>query len=223
MPVIRDDLADAHRIAWELLAEPGHWFTGEERVELAATVLLAIGDDEPLPPWVPVSTSDRLPAERVASDLAHDVAYRLARHAGTFTDDIAAAAITELGDLRYVELCALVSSVAAVGHFCRNAGVELPALPEPSPGEPTRDHPPLAVATLNWVPVADPADRMPAVVQAYTAVPREHENTWRLAAAQYIPVDEMIHPDWARRPGGMTRAQMELVAAKVAQLRECFY
>ena len=64
---------------------------------------------------------------------------------------------------------------------------------------------------------------MPAVVQAYTAVPREHENTWRMGAAQYMPAEEMIHPDWARRRGGMTRAQMELVAAKVAQLRDCFY
>jgi hypothetical protein len=223
MPAIRDDLAEAHGLAWEHLAQPGHWFTAAERIELAATVLRAIGEDDPLPPWVPVSASGRLPGERVASDLAHDMAYRLARHAGTFTGDIARAAMSELGDLRYVELCAIVSSAAAVGHFARNVGTELPPLPDPADGEPTRDHPPLAVATLNWVPVADPADRLPAVVQAYTAVPREHENTWRLAAAQYMPSDEMIHPDWARRAGGMSRAQMELVAARVAQLRECFY
>ena len=78
-------------------------------------------------------------------------------------------------------------------------------------------------AELNWVPVAAPADQVAAVVQAYSAVPGEHENTWRMAAAQYIPVDEMVHADWSRRPGGLTRPQMELVAARVAQLRECFY
>ena len=64
---------------------------------------------------------------------------------------------------------------------------------------------------------------MPAVVQAYTAVPAELENTWRMGGAQYMPSSEMVHPDWMRRPGGLTRAQTELVAARVAQLRECFY
>jgi hypothetical protein len=79
------------------------------------------------------------------------------------------------------------------------------------------------VPDLNWVPVAAPADQTAAVVQAYTAVPDELANTWRMADAQYMPSSEMIHADWMRRPGGLTRAQSELVAARVAQLRECFY
>ena len=94
----------------------------------------------------------------------------------------------------------------------------------PVAGEPTGDRPPeLARAELNWVPVAAPADRVAAVVQAYSAVPGEHRNTWRMAAAQYIPEGEMMHADWMRRAGGLTRPQTELVAARVAQLRECFY
>ena len=60
-------------------------------------------------------------------------------------------------------------------------------------------------------------------MQAYTAVPAEMTNTWRMADAQYMPAEEMIHPDWTRRAGGLSRVQMELVAARVAQLRECFY
>jgi hypothetical protein len=155
--------------------------------------------------------------------VAHDVAYRIARHAGTVTEDVYRRAAGEIGELPYVELCAIVSSVAAVTHFCRNVGIELPPLPEPRAGEPTRDHPELATPELNWVPVAAPADQVAAVVQAYTAVPGEHDNTWRLAAAQYMADVDMVHPDWSRRTGGMSRAQMELVAAKVAQVRECFY
>jgi hypothetical protein len=220
---VRDDLAEAHRLAWMHLAEPGHWFTAAERIDLAETVLLAVGDDDPLPPWVAVTTTDRLTPDRVAPDLAHDLAYRIGRHAGTITEDVARAAMAGLGELAYVELCAIVSSVAAVAHFCRNVGVDVPELPEPGAGAPSRDHPALAAADLNWVPVAAPADRTAAVLQAYTAVPREHENTWRLAAAQYMPHQEMVHPDWSRRAGGLTRPQMELVAARVAQLRECFY
>ena len=59
--------------------------------------------------------------------------------------------------------------------------------------------------------------------QAYTAVPSGHEVTWRLGAAQYMPSEEMVHPDWVRRADGLTRPEAELIAARVAQLRECFY
>ena len=78
-------------------------------------------------------------------------------------------------------------------------------------------------AQLSWVPVAAPADEVAAVVQAYTAVPREFDNTWRMARAQYMSDADMVDPAWTRRPGGLSRAQMELVAARVTQLRDCFY
>ena len=222
-PVIRGDLVECHRLAWEHLARPGTWFTGEQRIELARTGLLAIDDNQPLPPWVGITTSDRLPTDRSAPDAAHDVAYRIARHAGTMTADVARTAIDEIGALPYVELCAIVSTVAAVHHFHRNVGLPTPPLPPPVDGAPSSEHPDLADPELNWVPVAAPADQTAAVVQAYTAVPAEFDNTWRMANAQYMSDEDMVHPDWSRRPGGLTRAQMELVAARIAQLRECFF
>lgn len=222
-PAIRDDLAEAHRLAWDHIAAPGAWWTAAQRVELAMTVEFAIDDDDPLPPWVGVTRSERLPVHRLAPDAAHDAAYRIGRHAGTMTADVARTAMDEIGELPFVELCAIASTVGAVVHFCRNVGVDVPGFPQPSDGEPSRTHPELAAAELNWVPVAAPADRLPAVLQAYTAVPAELANTWRLADAQYMPAAEMVHADWSRRAGGLTRAQMELVAARVAQLRECFY
>ncbi len=133
MPVIvRDDLAEAHRLAWEHVAAPGTWWTGVERVELAGTALLAITDADPLPPWIGVTSTDRLGAGRAVPPVADDVAYRLARHAGTMTRHVYDAAVAELGELPYVELCAIVSTVAAVAHFCRNIGVEVPPLPAPA-------------------------------------------------------------------------------------------
>lgn len=221
---IRSDLAEVHELAWEHVARPGSWWTAAQRVDIAQTVLLAIADDDPLPPWVGVSASDRLPEQRVAPDPAHDAAYRIARHAGTMTADVFRRFADDLGELPYVELCAIVSSVAAVAHFRRNVGLDVPPFPEPVDGEPTGERPAdLADPEFNWVPVVAPADQTAAVVQAYSAVPGEMTNTWRMATAQYIPNEEMIHPDWSRRPGGLTRPQTELVAARVAQLRECFY
>ena len=223
-PAVRADLAEAHRLAWEHIASPGTWFDGAHRVELAHTVLIAIADDDPLPPWVSFSSSFAIADDLQAPGEAHDLAYRLARHAGTMTEAVFATTADAIGELPYVEVCAIVSTVAAIGHFCRNIGIPVPPLPAPRPGAPTRTRPEQVVpADLNWVPVAAPADQTAAVVQAYSAVPAEYENTWRMASAQYMPEEEMIHPDWSRRPGGLTRPQTELVAARVAQLRECFY
>jgi hypothetical protein len=221
---VRDDLAEAHRLAWEHIAAPGSWWSGAQRVELARTALVAITDRDPLPPWTAVTSTARLDGDLVAPRRAHDIAYRLARHAGTITVDAYRAAADELGELPYVELCGIVSTVAAVAHFCRNISVPVPPLPDPVDGEPTGARPErLAQPRYNWTPVAEPADEVAAVVQAYTAVPGEHVNNWRMAAAQYMPVEEMVHPDWTRRPGGLSRAQMEVVAARLTSLRECFY
>jgi len=222
--MVREDLLEAHRLAWVHVCAPGSWWSGAQRAELAGTVLGAIADADPLPPWVAVTSTGRLGPDLIASHEAHDIAYRLARHAGTMTVDVYRAAVRQLGELPYVELCGIVSTVAAVAHFCRNIGVPVPPLPAPTAGPPTRNRPERVVpARFNWVPVAEPADHVAAVVQAYTAVPGEQVNTWRMAAAQYMPEKEMVDPDWSRRPGGLSRAQMELVAARLTRLRDCFY
>jgi hypothetical protein len=222
--MVREDLVEAHRLAWEHIAAPGSWWSGAERVELAGTVLLAIADTEPLPPWIGITSTGRLGPDPRARAEAHDLVYRLARHAGTMTVDVYRAAAGKLGELPYVELCGVVSAVAAVAHFCRNVGIAIPPLPAPIAGRPTEDRPEhLAHAQFNWVPVGAPADQVAAVVQAYTAVPGEQLNTWRMADAQYMPQPEMVDPAWSRRPGGLSRAQMELVAARLTKLRDCFY
>jgi len=222
---VRADLAEAHREAWEHLAKPGSWWTGEQRLEVAKTVLDALSDSEPIPPWGSISAVEgRLPASSSVPAFAHDVAYRIARHAGTLTEDWYVKASEELGPLPYVELVGVVTTVAAVSSFYRNTGVEVPEFPAPVSGEPTGDVPEETTdAELNWVPVAAPADQTSAVVQAYSAVPGEFANLWRMSSAQYMPAEEMVDPTWQRREGGLTRPQTELVASRVAQLRECFF
>ena len=79
----------------------------------------------------------------------------------------------------------------------------------------------LAAATLNWVPVAAPADIRASVVQALSALPDEFDNLWRLAAAQYMSDSDMADPAWSR--GTLSRPQMELVAGRISRIRECFF
>lgn len=220
---VRPDLIDAHRRAWAALGQPGTWWTGAQRVELAATALQALTSGDPLPPWTAPSTVPGvLPSDPVAPLAAHDAIYRVAIHAATLTESWYETMCAELTDLAYVELVALSCTVAAVVAFRRAAGLEPWELPEAQPGEPSHETPAdLVPCGLNWVRVTAPPDEKAAVVQAFTSVPAENERLWMLAAAQYIPHMEMVDPRWNR--GTLSRPQMELVAARISQLRECFY
>ena len=106
----------------------------------------------------------------------------------------------------------VVVAVAAVDGFYRAAGLERPPLPPPIDGAADGRHPPVESATLNWVPVAAPADRVAAVVQGLSAAPPEWDNVAQLSAAQYIPVHEMgelgvdqRHAQPRRRPNSSRR------------------
>jgi len=220
---VRADLLDAHRSAWDALTRPGTWWTGPQRAELAATALSAMTAKEPLLPWVAPSTVAGFLADDLAAPaVAHDAIYRVAAHAATLTEPWYAGMRDALTDLAYVELVAIACNVATIVAFRRAAGLEPWQLAAPLDGEPTRTVPAdLVDAALNWVRVTAPADEKAAVVQAFTSVPAELDRLWRLAAAQYIPNLEMVDPRWTRGP--LSRPQMELVAARISQLRECFY
>ena len=128
----------------------------------------------------------------------------------------------QIDPLAYVELCGIACTVATIASFRRALGLECPELAEEESGEPSRKTPNNVVeASLNWVPVTAPADKSAAVVQAFTAVPETNRVIWAMADAQYIPDKEMVDPHWTR--GTLSRVQMELIATRVSQQRECFY
>lgn len=155
-------------------------------------------------------------------DAAIDAAYRLSRHAATVTSEWYEAQLDRgLDAVAYVELVGIVAIVAAVDGFYRAIGVQRPVLPDATPGAPSQAHPVVESATLNWVQVAAPADETPAVVQALSAAPAEFDVVRVMAAAQYIPFDEMGDHGWNR--GTLARADMELVASRLSLARECFY
>jgi len=220
---VRQDLVRAHNQAIAALSKPGTWWTGAQRRELAITAQLAISESEPVAPWVGVSTvANKLPASLTAPKIAHDVMYRISRHAATLTRDWYEKVTAEINPLAFVELCGIACTIAPVMAFRRSLG--LPAL-EVGPaesGQPSNKEPDSIVAAqLNWVPVVGPADKDAAVVQAFTAVPETNRLIWAMADAQYIPDKEMVDPKWTR--GTLSRVQIELIATRVSQQRECFY
>lgn len=213
---VRADLAAAHRSSLHHVGRPGARFTAAQRVRIAEVARDAYLAADPSPPWA-----------RPYGEAMLDVAYRLARHAGTLTAEFYEQVVNAepphgMHPLDWVEVVGVVVATVPPVAFARAAGMPLPALPAPVDGPPTgAEAAELAPATLNWVPVAAPADKVASVVQALSALPAEWDNLWQLAEAQYMSDSQMIDPLWNR--GTLSRAQMELVAGRLSLIRECFF
>mgnify|MGYP006325266799 FL=1 len=209
---IRADLAEAHRQSLQHVASPGARLDAERRLQIAAAATQGYLAAEPPPPWV-----------RPFADPALDVAFRLARYAGTITQEWYEQVITEgMHPLEWVEIVGIVVATVPPLAFARAAGRALPEFPPSVAGQPHgREAAELAPATLTWVPVAAPADTTASVVQALSALPGEWDNMWRLAAAQYMSDAQMVDPLWNR--GTLSRPQMELAAGRISRVRECFF
>lgn len=234
---VREDLPAAHRRAWRRLAQAGNWWTGAERVALAAEVRnawrcpLCKARKAALSPYTIAGTHECVSK---LSKAAIDVIHRVVTDSGRLTQawfkkTMAAGEIT---DAQYVEIIDVVVAVVSIDSFCRGIGVPLHPLPEPEPGEPSRYRPATAHLEEAWVPMipvggavgaeADlwGAGRATNVTRALSLVPDAVRQLRDLSTAHYVPRDRVMDLTWGR---SLSRAQMELIAGRVSALRGCFY
>jgi hypothetical protein len=233
---VRDDLPAAHGRQWRRLAEPGAWWTGAERVAIAAQVRNAArcpsckARKAALSPRAVEGQHRSLGAlPDAAVDVIHQVATDPGRLSKSWFEKIHAAGIA---DGQYVEMIGVVVTVVSIDSFCRGMGVPVHPLPEPVPGEPSRYRPPAAQLEGAWVPMipvgaatgaeADLWNRRRTgnVIRALSLVPDEVRGLKDLSEAHYLSPEQMMD---LRRGRTLDRAQIELVAGRVSALRECFY
>ena len=241
---IRPDLASAHRSAWEAIRRPGAWWSGAERVAIAAEVRRA--SDCPLcrerrtalSPFAVEGVhggGPRSPSAGLLPDAAVDAVHRLVTDASRLTRSwVEKLEGSGVSDAHYVELLGVVVAVVSVDAFHRALGLALEPLPEPLPGPPSRVRPANARPGAGWVPMIPPgrvgpaeADLYPGgaagnVIQALSLAPDAVRLLHTLSAAQYVPMEAVIDPGWAEGRA-LDRRQIELVAGRVSALNECFY
>ena len=241
--------AVAHRRAWRRIAEPGDWWTGAERVAIAAETRAA--------------AECPLCRERAAALSAASVQGKHLRPAGIAPDLLPEAAVDAIhaiiadsarlspewyeriisadgmDDARYVDMLGVVVHVFSVDEFHRALGMPLEPLPEPVPGEPRRRRSSKAEHLSGWTPIVqpwmcDPEDRdiypgmawAANVLSALSLVPENVRWLAELSAAHYLPHHRVgsamgVGVDgWNR---AISRPQVELIAARVSALNECFY
>jgi hypothetical protein len=234
---VRDDIAAAHTRFWTRLASPGAWWTGAERVAIAAEVRhawhcgLCQARKKALTPAAVGGHHDRLGA---LPDAAVEAIHRVVTDPGRLSRQWFQALLAAgLSAEQYVEIIGTLVAMVSIDSFCRGIGVPPHPLPEPQPGLPSHYRPPGAVQEDAWVPTI-PADRATGaeadlyggtaagnVIRALSLVPDEVRTLFDLSAAHYLPMGQVRDP--SASAGALNRMQMELIAGRVSALRQCFY
>ncbi len=240
---IRPDLVDAHQRLLDHLSAAGTWWSGEQRraiveeVRVARDCTLCAERKAAVSPFAVDGIHDG-PAilEPGVVDVVHRIVTDSGRLARSGYEKVIASGV--LDPERYVELVSVTVLSNALDVFARAIGVEAQALPEAGPGEPSRERPASARVIDAWVPqipsgsegggsdwTALYADRetVPQIGRALSLVPAEVEMLNSLSAAHYMHLDHVTDPGWVEPDRGLDRLQMELVAARVSVINECFY
>ena len=236
---VRSDIIAAHEQLWQQLAEPGTWWTGAERVAIAAevrtarTCALCTERKSALSPSAVQGQHETLgvlPAPVV------DMIHRITTDPGRLSKDWHEQLVADgLEDTHYIETLGVVVRTVSIDSFCRGMGLPPHPLPTPVPGEPSRRRPPQAQPDVAWVAMIPSGQETgsdadiywgqpaPNVIRAMSLVPDEVRASLHiLVPAQYMEPLRGIDPTYS---GGraISRAQMELLAARVSALNQCFY
>ena len=233
---IRATLAAAIDQAWNRLATAGTWWSGAERLAIAAEVRHA--------PSCRLCRERKVALSPYAQAAAHDTAgslppeaveaiHRLATDASRITEGwVRGIAASPLGEERYVEIVSWSPS-SRPRHVRSALGRPLPALPAPVAGAPPRERPAGAKRNLAWVSTLAPEDVGPRdpnpypvhgdknIHRALSLVPQEVFNFFDLDVELYLKDHEIR--DFANEYRAISHAQIELIAGRASALNRCFY
>ena len=241
---IRADLCKEYRLAWQRIAEPGTWWSGAQRVDIAAETRVAVSCEycrerkAALSPYAlkgahQHSAEARGELSDVVIDAIHRIVTDSSRLSKLFVEKAGEGGLSEE---QYVEMVGVVVLVLSIDEFHRGLGLELEPLPEPVGGEPSRYRPAQEqldtntgyVAMLNgdgavgqesdlWRP-----GEWANVLRALTLVPNAYREWRAVGDVQYLSGRQIM--DYQGDTGrALDRMQIELVAGRVSSVNECFY
>lgn len=212
----REEVVAAQQSAWLAIAAAGSFWTGAQRVALASQAREARRRRAD-PPWLRndlPDSGDLLPKEAV------EAARTIAADAHKIDRTWAEAKIAALGDGPYVEIAALTASLCAIDTFADALGAPYEPLPTPVAGEPSGERNPSIADAGAYVPLQDPWQG-PNVGRALSLVPASNAMFFGLVMTMYGGPERFFELVW--KDGPLTRPQVELLAARVSSVNECFY
>ncbi len=223
---MRQRLEDAHRRAWDAIAAPGASWTGAQRVAMVAesrharACALCSARRQALSPAAISGDHDHLGQLPTAViEVIHRVRTDPGRLTRAWFDQMMASGLTVE---QYVEIVGVINTALILDGFAFGLGLDPTPLPQPRAGDPDGQFSDAVVDVGAWVPVADATiepgvggmpsapmigramGRVPAAVALFFGVARQHYQL------QQWDVD-------------LERAQIELLAARVSAINQCFY
>jgi hypothetical protein len=210
---VRESIKQAHRSSWDLIAKPGSFWTGEERVQIAEQARSARLQRSELP-------FNRNYPHSNLPDGALEVARTIAADAKRINPKWASEQIALIESGPYVEISSIVVTITAIDTFSEALGREHAALPSPQPGQTTGEQNPTVADIGGYVPMMEPWQG-PNVARALSLVPAANalfmSNVQQMYASNGGGFSDMV---W---DGPLSRPQAELLAARVSSVNECFY
>ena len=218
--VDRRTVAALHRRVLSELAAAGDWWDGVSRraiMEEARRARRCVRCLEQRAPSGPFSGghdgSGVLPAAAV------EVIHRVVNDSGRLTRQWAGLQIEELGDASYAEVVGVTATVVAMDVYARSMGDPPRELLPPVAGPPVAERPDDVGDVGAWIPMTE-EKLLANVSRALSLVPRTNA-TWRILVNEsYSRGPRMLDLTWDR---ALTRPQVELIAAEISMLQECFY
>ncbi len=221
---------------WVRLARPGTWWSGEERVALARELrearrcALCANRKTALSP----ESGERHAASPELPAVAVEAIHRISTDPGRLSSQWYRRSLEEgLCPEQVVEIAGLAGIVTLADTLAVSLDGPVRALPTPEAGQPSRERVPGATVHNAWVPMVPPeaaegqlaavygiveaaAGFVFNVARSLTAVPAEALGFLGVFTQSYT-----THGGTAE--GALMRPQMEVLAASVSQLNDCFY
>lgn len=211
------EIVAAAQICWDHLGRPGAWWSGPQRLAIAADARAAA----PRPLW------DRAPELAAVGDepdgvltaFEHALVERVAVQPSSIDLATYEHIVDRIGEDRYAELAAIVSQIVPIDHLHDALGLDRERLPDPVDGRPTGERPGDLVRGVAFLPTL-PTDGLPHVAVSLSLALADNARRMLLVRAMYSgrSFGDLV---WEHR--ALSRPQIELVAARTSALNECFY
>ncbi len=198
-----EDIENMIADQWQRLANPGTWFTGRQRVAIAAVVRQAQDGRSGHAEELPAVTTEAINKIAVS---AHTI------------DQSWVEGCYERGlqPLQLVELTAIVSQLSTIDTYTIGIDEPLRELPDPLPGDPTFDEVKGARLTRGWYPTRGVA----GAPNCFSAVADENKALHDIHEVMYLSMEEMADLTIVK---SLHRSQIELLAARTSNYNGCFY
>lgn len=233
----RDSLVNAIDDAWVRLSAAGTWWSGDERIAIAAQVRVA-GECElcksrkaALSPYA--VEGSHIGVAHLCGDAVEGI-HRVATDASRITESwVQTVTSGDLSEEQYVEIVSIVATVTALDTFDLALGRSRAVLPAPVAGAPSRHRPAGAARDLAFVHTLSP-DTLQAddpdpftehgaihIHRALSLVPQEVLNFFDLDVELYLKDHEIRDFDHEFRE--ISHAQIELIAGRASAINGCYY